>query len=109
MLHPKRMGWEKELPDGYYLDELGQVRHEATGDLVCGWSGRGHRHYLLPLPCPEPVSGEILRVWVDRQAMQGFGRAVREDGKRGASRGLQGFARRLLGEAVSVLIDKVVR
>ena len=109
MQHPERLGWAKDLPEGYYLDELGQVRHQATADLVCGWSGRGHRHYLLPLPCPEPVSGAILRVWVDRQSMQDFGRAVRADGEQGASRGLQGFARRLLGEAVSLLLDKVIQ
>ena len=109
MQHPERLGWVTALPEGYYQDELGQVRHTQTGDLVCGWSGRGHRHYLLPLPIPIPSSGAILRVWVDRQSMQEFGRAVRADAVNGTRGALRGFARRMLGEAVSILLEKVIR
>ena len=109
MQHPERLGWAEQLPEGYYLDELGQVRHQATGDLVCGWSGRGHRHYLLPLPIPIPTTGAILRVWVDRQSTREFGEAVRSDAIGGTRGALRGFARRLFGEAISVLAGKVFK
>ena len=34
---------------GYYLDEIGQVRKKGSNELVCGISGRLHKHYLLLL------------------------------------------------------------
>jgi len=107
MKHPERLAWAEELPEGYYLDDLTQVRHRETGDLVCGWSGRGHRHYLLPLPWPDPTTGEVLVLMVDRDAMRDFGRSTKRAGravKRGA---LRGFMGRLLGQAVKVLVGKM--
>ena len=107
MQHPQRLGWADELPEGYYLDELGQVRHSASGDLVCGWSGRGHRHYLLPFPVPDPEIGTIKRVWLSKHVLQAWGREIRENAREGASAGLRGLVRRLFGMALDVLIGKL--
>jgi len=109
MQHPQRLGWASELPEGYYRDEIEQVRHKASGDLVCGWSGRGHRQYLLPLPCPDPVAGTVVVRWVDKDTMEEWGRMTRRVGKATASRGLQALVRRLLGMAFDILLGKVLR
>ena len=106
--HPERMGWIPygELPQDYMHDELLQVRHIPTGDLVCGWSGRGHRHYLLPLAWPDPESGAVRIVWVDKSTMRQFGRAARRVGGAIASRGLRGFVRKLIGTAFRAFLGK---
>jgi len=109
MQHPQRLGWASELPEGYYLDDLGQVRHRASGELVCGWSGRGHVVYLLPLPCPDPVSGEVVLRYVDRDAMRQFGKLAENSGRIAGQRGLQALVRRLLGMAFDILLGKVLR
>jgi hypothetical protein len=109
MQHPQRLGWASELPEGYYLDDLGQVRHRATGELVCGWSGRGHVVYLLPLPCPDPVSGAVIYRFVDRDTMRQFGKLAENSGRIAGQRGLQALVRRLLGMAFDILLGKVLR
>ena len=109
MQHPERLGWAATLPEGYYLDELGQVRHRDSGDLVCGWSGRGHRIRLYPLPVPDPISGTVLRVWIDSKTAREFGRAVRKDTKAAVAGGLRGAARQLLEGLVEHLVGKVIR
>jgi hypothetical protein len=109
MQHPTRLGWAATLPEGYHLDEIGQVRHQSSGELVCGWSGRGHRQYLLPLPVPDPVAGTVRVVWVDKDAMDEFGRMTRRAGRAATSAGLQSIIRRLLGMAFDVLAGRVLR
>jgi len=108
-IHPERLGWQAALPVGYHLDDLGQVRYDATGHLVCGWSGRAHGLYLLPLPWPDPATGQVRVVWIDRQSMREI-RASIEKGALGVARGgLGGIARRLLTEGIGILLGRVLR
>lgn len=109
MQHPERLAWAEALPPGYGLDGLGQIRHLATRELVCGWSGRGHTEYLLPMPWLDPAVGEVRMVWVDRDTTEMLRRSVSREAARRARGGLGDIVRSLFAEVLRFLGNRARR
>lgn len=104
MQHPEGLGFRDTLPDGYELDQLGQIRHRATRELVCAFSGRGHTVYLLPWYQLDR-DGTVRRYMIDEESIRAFRDAAKRDAsaigrKRGQLLGdlLRGVLRRLLAK-----------
>lgn len=71
MSDEKRIGWysDDELRGaGMSRDASGVIRNH-DGFLVCGWSGRLHTKYLVPMPDLYP-DGRVGVVYVDRAAAE---------------------------------------
>ena len=107
-LHLKNKTELKEL--GFYIDDIGQIRENGTNDLICGVSGRHHRHYLIPCPqIVQSVEGDlgITVYYIDKQTVKDIQHLTKINFRLLAKAGSQAFLRNMARLGLKIALEKL--